>query len=261
MKKLLSIIGISLSVFFVFPSCASMIKNPAIHVLTKSEIENQKKEVPLDVIEKYSDLLQNSKTAEEIMELYNQLDDYNVENEIINLTNNKLKEIALINLNSMYINVDGDDVNIYEEALDNVILVSIDNSDISILLNWLDDNRKFSQKDKAYSIAGSLEERHVLFTAIKIEDKYIKEAIESKDTSIINKYFENNPYKTLPNDPNEEGRYRAWENVEKELISFCEETIVYNQAVIENNFEIYTSKYENGRYDVKKIGKETLESE
>ena len=261
MKKLTSITCVLICIIFVFSSCASMIKNPAIHVLTKSEIEAQKNDIPSDIVEEYINSLQNLNSKDEIMNLYNQLTDYKIDDELIDKTNDKLKQIALSSLNPLYIDVEGDEVNIYKEALDYANLESISNSDISILLNWLDENRAFSEENNSYTIAGSKEERQVLFTAIKIEDKFTKMAIESEDTSIINKYFENNPYSLLPNDPNEEGRYRAWENVEKELIAYCEETIVYNKAISTNNAEIYTSKYKDGRYDVSNIEVSIVESE
>jgi hypothetical protein len=180
--------------------------------------------------------------------------------EILQITNDRLKQIELNKSGFVYTDVSGNQVNIFEETQILIMAQAIEKKDLSLLLDWYDTYRSLIPVKDSYSIPGSDEEAKAYEVAKVIEKKLLDSAVELNDITIVEEYFEINPYEKLPQNSAESIRNGGWGNAKdttlaiyKERIDYNNELAIYNEAKSKKNPIIYTSKYPNGNFDASVI--------
>lgn len=220
-------------------------------------------------VENYEKQLVNYQTYDEVMISYKEIiklpmDHYSpLMNNLKKATNIRLNNIEIEKFIPFYTNLEGNIENVFNEAQSLIIAKAIEKQDIPMLLDWYDNYNNYNPApafQDSYTTPGSKVESLVLKAAKAIEKELLKEAIELRDDTIIEKYFEKDPYSRLPQSSLESINLDGWQNAKLKLLSeynsgiqYLDEKAVYEKAKAEKDPIIYTSQYPNGKFKVSEI--------
>ena len=253
MKKNFYITAFIITTIILLISCESL----ELYTMTPQELKNKVDnfEYNINKYNSYDSILQEYILVQKITRHNEEM-----KQKFNTIANNKLERIAIEKNSPFYIDVDSNEINIYDKTLNQIKAKAINEKDISILLNWLDKYRIYSEDQLNYSNKQSQELTEVYEVAEQIEQNILNKATEKNDKSLIEKYFETKPYDKLHQDYTNGDINKNW-NESKDLLLkqydnkllYEAEKAIYEKAIEDKNPAIYTSKYPNGEFDVSKI--------
>jgi len=193
--------------------------------MTPSEVEER--------VKNYENQLINYQSYDEVMINYNEIIqlpreplNYRMQ-DLKKATNRRLEQIALEQFLPFYTDLEGNNNNIFNTAQDLIISKSIEEQDISLLLDWYDTYNSYNPVYRdSYSTPGSSVEYLVYEASKEIESQLLAEAIKLHDDGIIKDYFEKMPYEKLPQDSGDSKRFGGWGNAKKEILGAYREAIL-----------------------------------
>ena len=150
MKKKFYITAFIMTTIILLVSCESL----ELYTMSPEELRNKVDnfEYNIDKYNSYDSILQEYILVQKITR-HNE----GMKQKFNSIANNKLEKMAIEQNSPYYIDVDRNEINIYDKTLSQIKTKAIAEKNLSILLNWLDMYRSYSENKLNYSINVSQE--------------------------------------------------------------------------------------------------------